>query len=72
MYLHHSFDLFHLCSVGDIKSVTIGSWRSIYSGSLLSTPFEVRDQNLREYFVPEMYLKEREIRKIELGLKEVE
>jgi len=27
---------------------------------------------MREYFVPEMYLKEREIRKIELGLKDTE
>ena len=27
---------------------------------------------MREYFVPEMYMKEREIRKIELGLKDTE
>jgi len=35
-------------------------------------PIDVRPNNLREYFVPEMYLKERELRKIELGLKDTE
>jgi hypothetical protein len=42
----------------------------------VTTPIEGVSGNLREYFVPEMYLKEREIRKIELnqlalGLKEL-
>lgn len=27
---------------------------------------------MREYFVPELYLKEREVRKVELGLKDTE
>ena len=55
-----------------MQSWTTGYWRSIYSGSLWTAPFDVRMGNLREYFVPEMYLKEREIRKIELGLKDTE
>lgn len=54
------------------QSITVGYWRSIYPGGLLSTPFEARLTKMREYFVPEMYLKEREIRKIELGLKDTE
>jgi len=52
--------------------VTIGYWRKIYNGSLFMAPIDVRPNNLREYFVPEMYLKERELRKIELGLKDTE
>ena len=52
--------------------MTVGYWRSIYHGSLLTTPFDVRKGQMREYFVPEMYLKEREVRKIELGLKDTE
>lgn len=39
----------------------------------MTTPIEAaRPGHLREYFVPEMYIKEREIRKIELGLKDTE
>ena len=37
---------------------------------MLTTPVEARHNRMREYFVPEMYLKEREVRKIELGLKD--
>jgi hypothetical protein len=50
--------------------LTVGAWRKIYSSSLVSTPIEAVEGNLREYFVPEIYLKEREVRKIELGLKD--
>ena len=39
---------------------------------MLTTGIEAVQGNLREYFVPEMYIKEREIRKIELGLKDTE
>lgn len=52
--------------------MTIGPWRSIYHTSVLTTSVEAIQGNHREYFVPEMYLKEREIRKIELGLKDTE
>ena len=52
--------------------MTLGSWRSIYHTSFLTTPLEVKSGHFREYFVPEMYLKEREVRKIELGLKDTE
>jgi hypothetical protein len=52
--------------------MTIGYWRNIYHTSFLTTSFEAVNGNAREYFVPEIYLKEREIRKIELGLKDTE
>lgn len=53
--------------------MTIGYWRNIYHSNLLSTTIEAcQAGNHREFFVPEMYLKEREIRKIELGLKDTE
>ena len=52
--------------------MTVGYWRSIYPTSVLSTPIEAANGNFREYFVPEIYLKEREVRKIELGLKDSE
>ena len=66
------FDLFGLCNGYPIQSVTSGYWRKIYSTSFVSTPVEAVEGNVREYFVPEMYLKEREIRKIELGLKDTD
>ena len=50
----------------------MGYWRELYPGSILTTPIEAVSGNPREYFVPEMYLKEREIRKVELGLKDTE
>jgi hypothetical protein len=55
-----------------MQSLTIGYWRKIYHTSFLSTPIEAVEGNLREYFVPELYLKEREVRKVELGLKDTE
>lgn len=55
-----------------IKKCFIGSWRDIYHTNVLTTGIEAVQGNLREYFVPEMYIKEREIRKIELGLKDTE
>lgn len=55
-----------------MQAWTTGYWRRIHNGSLWTAPFDVRMGNLREYFVPEMYLKERELRKIELGLKDTE
>jgi hypothetical protein len=51
----------------------VGSWRNIYTSSFVSTPVEAaRPGHYREYFVPEMYIKEREVRKIELGLKDTQ
>jgi hypothetical protein len=50
----------------------VGSWRDIYHTNVLTTGIEAVQGNLREHFVPEMYIKEREIRKIELGLKDTE
>ena len=55
-----------------MQSVTIGYWRKIYHSNFLTTPIEAVGGNVREYFVPELYLKEREVRKIELGLKDTE
>lgn len=50
----------------------MGYWRQIYKSSLITTPIEPVIGNIREYFVPEIYMKEREIRKIELGLKDTD
>jgi len=50
----------------------MGPWRGIYHTNVLTTGIEAVQGNIREYFVPEMYIKEREIRKIELGLKDTD
>lgn len=55
-----------------LKHLSCGYWRSIYPTSPLSSFVEITQIRLREYFVPEIYLKEREKRKIEIKLKETE
>jgi hypothetical protein len=52
-----------------MKHTTMGYWRSIYPTSFVSSFAEVPQSRIREYFLPEIYLKEREKRKIEIKLK---
>jgi hypothetical protein len=47
----------------------MGYWRAIYPTSFASSFAEVPQNRVREYFLPEIYLKEREKRKIEIKLK---
>lgn len=55
--LRHPSSLFTLRKSLLTKNVTLGYWRRIYHTNVISTPVEAIEGNLREYFVPEMYLK---------------